>query len=312
MFQIHGPTYRYQGERLATAGIIYIKDHHHDTERGYALQQLLDNSMCPADQHLLVFDHVLRQDEFKSYPHVCLPLLLSAETKEFNQESIDIDWKCRTHAFNFMINKPRPHRLLLMDMIDRLNLTDYLHSLCWNQPYKSIIPTDFSFGDERHLDQGILNGHHRNASTYARLLKRSVFEPTCVSLITEPAWQEHETILTEKTLMAVWAGTIPIWIGGWCCAATMSNFGFDVFDDIVDHSYQDLENAEQRCIRAIDLNLHLLQRPIDMAPLRSRLQHNLDLLRTNVFLRHTHDLLERFPQLDPLVQQFRNGFLVRD
>lgn len=308
---IAGPTYRYQGERLSRPEIIVIQDHHYDAESGYALSRLLSHSECPADQHLLVFDHVLRQDEFASYNHVCLPLLLAAECQEFNQQRIAPRWGSRTHAFNFIVNKPRDNRLILLDLIDQLDLASYRHSLCWRQGYKSIQPTHLVFGDERLLDQGVLNGHHKNASTYDCLLRRTIFEPTSVSLITEPAFHERETIVTEKTLMAIWAGTLPIWVGGWRCADTMRDFGFDVFDDVIDHSYQSLDDPAERCRQAVLRNISLLRRAQDLTAYHSRLAHNVDLLRANPFLERVRSLVQQYPDLRPLVNQFRNGSLAQ-
>ena len=188
MLKIHGPTYRYSGQKLDSPQLIYVQDHHYDPEHGHALRYLLDNSLCPADQHLLVFDHVNIQDEFASYPHVCLPLFLAAESKEFNDQGIVPAWTTRTHAFNFMINKPPINRLILLEMITELSLTNYRHSLCWQQGFASIPSTDHVFGDETRLYRGVLNGSHKNSHTYQHLLKSQVFEPTCVSLITEPAY----------------------------------------------------------------------------------------------------------------------------
>lgn len=306
---LSGPTYRYQGEVLTQPEIIVIQDHHYDSQQGYALQRLLDASVCPAAQHLLVFDHVLRQDEFNGYHHVCLPLLLAAECQEFNHQGIQPCWNKRHQAFNFMINKPRPHRLILMDMILRLALHDYRHSLCWHGGYREVAGTDYRFGDEVRMDRGLRNGRHTNAETYDQLLRSAVFEPTCVSLITEPAFYERETIITEKTLMAVWAGTLPIWVGGWRCADTMRDFGFDVFDDIVDHSYQSLPDARDRCEQAVIRNQELLCKVMDLGPILPRLKHNLDLVRRNVFLDRVGHILAQYPSLKPLVCQFRNGLL---
>ena len=187
MLIIHGPSYRYQGEILREPEIIVIQDHH-DSEQGYQLDLLLAASAIPAEQHVLVFDHVNLQDQFGHVPHVCLPLLLAAETQEFNDAKIDTAWNPRTHAFNFMINKPRPHRMILLDMITDLGLTNYQHSLCWKGGYREIAATDFRLGSETEMERGLRNGSYRNAETYDRLLKSRVFEPTAVSLITEPAF----------------------------------------------------------------------------------------------------------------------------
>lgn len=308
---IPGPRYRYQGERLQQPEIILVEDHHYDPHTGYALRSLLAASLCPIDQHLLVFDHVIRQDEFADCNHVCLPLLLAAECHEFNQECIETYWGTRTHAFNFMINKPRPHRVILLDTVHDMQFKSYKHSLCWSQSYKSIPATKYMFGDERTLDQGIMNGQHSNASTYHQLLKTAVFEGTCVSLITEPVFWERETIVTEKTLMAIWAGTLPIWIGGWKCPDAMRDFGFDTFDDVIDHSYQDLSDPHDRCCRALLDNRHLLDQPRDMAPYQDRLKHNLDLLTSNVFLQDVKSKISTRPELAGLVERFRNGLLAQ-
>jgi len=145
------------------------------------------------------------------------------------------------------------------------------------------------------MDQGVCNGSFKNAHTYNKLLQKTVFEPSCISLITEPAYYEKETIVTEKTLMALYAGTIPIWVGGWRIADYMASMGFDVFDDIVDHSYQREPDPELRCDYAVKRNLELL-RNFDLASDSielTRLQHNYDLLQQNVFLK---DVLEKTQQ----------------
>lgn len=312
MLILTGPTYRYSGEQLAHAETIVIQDHHYDPGSGYALKRLLDNSLCEPTQHLLVFDHVLLQDEFAQYRHVCLPLLLAAEVEEFNDQSIQVRWQKRSHAFNFMINKPRPHRQILLDLLHEYRLQNYKHSLCWRDGYRSIPATDFRFGDEQMMDQGFRNRHHKNASTYDHLLKTSVFEPTAISLITEPVFYERETIITEKTIMAVWAGTLPIWVGGWRCADVMRRYGFDVFDDVVDHSYQYLDDPTDRCRRAIELNLALLTDTIDMSAFQNRLQHNLDLMRSNIWLQGVRSIVLDHPELQPYINQFRGGLLAGD
>lgn len=149
------------------------------------------------------------------------------------------------------------------------------------------------------------NGAFKNALTYNKLLQHTVFEPTCVSLITEPAYYEKETIVTEKTLMALYAGTIPIWVGGWRIADYMASMGFDVFDHVVDHSYQTELDPVRRCDLAVELNLGLLTNfklargHLDSA----RLQHNFDLLQQNVFLEDVLKKTNARPELKSMVAQ---------
>tara|TARA_R110002073_G_scaffold140924_1_gene291930 strand:- start:77 stop:670 length:594 start_codon:yes stop_codon:yes gene_type:complete len=187
-----------------------------------------------------------------------------------------------------MINKPRKHREILLQLIKRFNLINYTHSLPWKHNDVNSIPvTDYKFGPEVVMDKGIKNGSFKNAETYDKLLKTTVFEPSCISLITEPVFIERESILTEKTIMSIYSGTLPIWVGGWRCADALAQFGFDTFDDIIDHSYQCLADPYDRCYKAIELNLKLLK---DFEKCKTiiehnqlRFQHNLALVQSNVF-----------------------------
>ena len=289
MIEIHGPTYTYSGEILYHPEIIFVRDHHYNLDQHcFHVEKLLKNSACDPQQHLLVFDHVNIQDALSEYPCICLPTLLARENQEFIRQQISPDWNNKTKTFNFMINKPRPNRVRLLELVEKFKLTNFSHSLAWMaNDINSIAVTRYVFGSEIVLARGLRCGPIKNAQIYQGLLQKSVFEPSCVSLITEPAYEEKEAIATEKTLMALYSGTIPIWVGGWRIADYLSSMGFDVFDDVVDHSYQHEATAELRCDRAIELNLKLLtdfdfaRRSADV----NRLQHNYNLLQQNVFLK---------------------------
>lgn len=299
MLRILGPTYRYTGERIHNE-IVYIDDHCYDeASQSFPIKQLLVNN--PGD-HLLVFDHLGHDDVLAEYPHVILPVYLAAEVEEFKRQKIQPNWSNKTHCFNFMINKPRLNRIRLLEYVEREQLTNRLYALPWrHSDYLSIPVTDYRMGEEVVLDQGVKNRHYPNALTYQQLLQSQVFEPTCVSLITEPCYLEREIMITEKTVMAMYAGTLPVWAGGWRLPDAMRDLGFDVFDDIVDHSYSTLEDPVDRLDQALKLNQRLL---IDFDLVRDviaanqhRLQHNVDLLEQNVFLDLVKKQVQDRPEL---------------
>lgn len=293
MFKIHGPTYLYQGENLDADQWVYITDHcYNEQDKCFHLRHLLNNNV---GQQTLVFDHVNNDAEFDDYQKIYLPTLLAKETDEFLDENIAINWNNKTCAFNFMINKPRVHRTILLDLIVEQQLTNYSHSLCWKESYKSIHPTNYLIGGEVELEKGIKNGNFLNARTYNELLKTHVFEPSCVSLITEPVYYERQTIVTEKTIMAIYGGTVPIWIGGWGIPDYMKSIGFDIFDDLVDHSYQYHPDPLFRCQDALIKNIHLLKQTVQVD--LTRLQHNYQLLITNPWLSQVNNLIEIYPDL---------------
>jgi hypothetical protein len=290
MIEFVGHSYHYQNEQLISPEIIVVRDHHyHEDSQCFPVQKLLDNSVCDSMEHVVILDHVLQHDDvLKDYQLISFPSFLARENTEFIQQHIQPNWSKKTTTFNFMINKPRPHRFLLLKMIEEFELTDYCHSLAWRTNTVNNIPvTDYQFGSEVVMEQGIRNGSFRNAYTYQGLLQKTVFEPTCVSLITEPVYYERETIITEKTIMSMYAGTIPVWVGGWRIPDYLKQAGFDIFDDIVDHSYQYLEDPLDRCRQAVELNLDLLRyfeltKQINWV-CQDRLKKNVELLESNYF-----------------------------
>ena len=157
--------------------------------------------------------------------------------------------------------------------------------------------TRYMFGTEDLLDQGLQNGRFTNQETYDKLLRTTVFEPSCISLITESLFFEQETRISEKTIMAMYGGTIPIWVGGWRHADRLSELGFDIFDDVVDHRDQTMTDPLDRCYQAIERNIDLLRDP-DRAQKfvqdnRPRFEHNLKLCRQNVFSGHLHNQIKK-------------------
>ena len=277
--------YRYQGERLQEPAVIFVVDHHYDeATKTWPLQQLLENSICDPYSHTLLFDMHLHDDIFVKYNPLCIPFFCATTVKEFQKENIIPNWTNKTKTFNFMINKPRLHRIRLLELVEQLNLTNYTYSLPWQEnPFTSLPVTNYMIGTETQMTQGIRSGSIRNSQNYKQLLQKTVFEPSCISLITEPTYIEKEALITEKTIMSIYGGNIPIWVGGWRCADSMQRLGFDVFDDIVDHSYQTLEDPLQRVRNSITLNKKLLSNFEITTSIIKRLQHNLDLITSGVF-----------------------------
>ena len=277
--------YRYAGEVLTEPTKILVVDHHYDELNDvWPLQQLLDRSTCDPEEHTLHFDMLVHDDRFAQYNPICEPWSMELLQSEFEEENIVPDWTNKTVPFNFMINKQRPHRIKLLKMIEDAQLTNFTYSLPWlSNPYTSVKPTNYMIGTETQMAQGIKSGPIKNSENYVKLLQKNVFEPSCISLITEPTYIEKEAQLSEKTIMAIYGGTVPIYVGGWRSADALRIMGFDVFDDIVDHSYETLEDPWDRITQAFELNIDLLKSFTITDKILQRMQCNLDLLTDGVF-----------------------------
>jgi hypothetical protein len=220
MFRV-GTNYQYRGEILKPGEHIYIPDHHYNEDsQTYPIQQLLENSPDPTS-HTLVFYTVVEHDDgiLDNYNCVFMPYFTSFTEQQMNAMDINVDWSNKPYTFNFMINKPRRHREFLLQLIEYFKLDNYTHTLCWkkndgklssisNSQYQhldrpvSIASRQFLLGQEVSLDKGLKYGSVTNAQNYQAFLKQEIFEPSCISIITEPAFYERETMHTEKTIMA--------------------------------------------------------------------------------------------------------------
>tara|TARA_B100001057_G_scaffold282613_1_gene282979 strand:+ start:7311 stop:8219 length:909 start_codon:yes stop_codon:yes gene_type:complete len=283
--------YSYAGEVLTEPTTIFVIDHHYDEENDvWPVQQLLDASPC---EHTLILGINIHDDVCAKYNPIVAPCITAYDYKDFHTAGVVPDWTNKTVPFNFMINKLRPHRIKLLQMIEAAQFANFTYSLPWmDNPYSSLSPTNYMIGTETQMAQGIKSGPITNSENYIKLLQKNVFEPSCISLITEPTYIEKEAQLSEKTIMAIYGGTIPIYIGGWRCADSLKLLGFDVFDDIVDHSYETLEDPWERIEKAFYLNKDLLENFTMTNNILVRLQHNLDLLTSEVFDREAKKQLK--------------------
>jgi len=144
------------------------------------------------------------------------------------------------------------------------------------------------------------------------------FESSAVSLITESSHYlspgERCAIWTEKSIFPVLALTMPIWIGGYGAAEDWQRMGFDVFDDIIDHSYQFCATLTERCYRAIADNCEILQ-DLDLAravrqQVMPRLIKNRELMLQGQFRKYNDQLLQQWSSdvLSDLLPIIEHGF----
>lgn len=97
-----------------------------------------------------------------------------------------------------------------------------------------------------------------------------VYSRCAVNIVTETLYDPVPGLFSEKTLHALFAQQIPIVIGSQGLVSSIRAHGFDVFDDVVDTSYDSLPN-ETRIPQALALNRDLIQGRIDLSPYQQRL-----------------------------------------
>jgi len=196
-------------------------------------------------------------------------------------------WTEKTSAFSFMINKLRHSREFLMRLLDELDISTTTYSLVSSE-FNNHKPKYWEHSDSITLKDSINNHSYSNIAIYNQYTRDHIFFTSYVHLITEPGWLEESTFITEKSIFPFDAGNIPIWCGGWKQPSYFRKMGFDVFDDIVDHSYEDLNSPKERIVQAVVRNKNLLKNKHLAAEFfnknRDRFEANRKLLRSDYLL----------------------------
>lgn len=100
-------------------------------------------------------------------------------------------------------------------------------------------------------------GRNNNIGNFENKL-RAMYQNSFVEIVGESQFSAPSFFITEKTAHAFYGCNFPIILGGCGIIAHLRHIGLDVFDDIVDHSYDSIENPFDRIVTAIESNRRLL------------------------------------------------------
>jgi hypothetical protein len=179
----------------------------------------------------------------------------------------------------------RAHRLILLSYLfgkgyDQIGQLTYLGQQIDVQKFDNLLDCLSWQFDERHnqareymitgyskfynntnllVDDYVIydQGENNNLSNFERRL-RPKYQNSFVEIVTESSFTAPSFMLTEKTLHSVYGCNLPIILSGVGAVAHLRDLGFDMFDDIIDHSYDYIPNPFDRIIHAIDDNQRLL------------------------------------------------------
>ena len=125
-----------------------------------------------------------------------------------------------------------------------------------------------------------------NVSNFKNSLK-TYYENTFVEIISETSYTESCYNLTEKTLNSVYGCSFPILLCSKGSVDFLRSMGLDMFDDIVDHSYDAIDDPAARLEAAIIDNTELLtnnKRTKDLwVQNKTRFENNVDFCRERLY-----------------------------
>jgi hypothetical protein len=179
-------------------------------------------------------------------------------------------------TFLSLNRNPRAHRAMLVSLLYKLEIQDLgLISCMFKEQFEDLFEftqwqtskqSDFEDGFKlfKQSQLSIVDDYdiykvseNDNVSNFKNKLA-PYYQNTFVEIVTETSYTEKCYNLTEKTLNSIYGCCFPILL---CSAGSVDflrSMGMDMFDDVVDHSYDSVEDPTDRLYKAVTDNLELL------------------------------------------------------
>lgn len=212
-----------------------------------------------------------------------------------------------SETFISLTRHPRPHRLILLSYLfgtgyNNNGIVTYIgegSSVTLPTDILDIVPWNF---ENHHTDsrQLMIDGYKKfhsnkpsetdnfyiyrrpndNVTNFNQSL-RSLYQNSFVEIVSESSFASPSYMLTEKTLNSIYGCNFPIILSGIGATAHLREIGFDLFDDVVDHSYDQIANPIDRIVSAVERNKRLL---LDAEYAKQLWKSNLTRFENNVAL----------------------------
>jgi hypothetical protein len=135
-------------------------------------------------------------------------------------------------------------------------ITDYKLKGDIAKGYARLKSKDFNLLDIPPFDR--TTPYYKIVDNYHEVLV-SCYENVAVEIITGTMFFENTPVLSEKEWQSVYGKNFPIYINGVGVVRELKKlFDLDLFDDIIDHSYDEVEDHFERMATAINNNEKLL------------------------------------------------------
>lgn len=215
------------------------------------------------DRKNIIIDLTWEGQDKKQYPaangHLNLYDYVNDDTLILNGNEQEDIWANTTYSFvnMFKSNTPSPkkekfgiclnrrdktHRTKVIEFLKEKN---YIDDFIWS--YKA---NEDEYGEDSVLVDGVIDGLKQHQPT-------DLFGKTYFNIVTESLFEEPglPIFLTEKTFKALYNKNLFVICGGYGCVDALRLKGFDVFDDIINHDYdliEDYNERLQKCLESIE------------------------------------------------------------
>jgi len=194
--------------------------------------------------------------EFPTHSFDFIQLLLNKKSQWYDE----IQKRKNTYNFICLNGKERDFRMRTVNYLKQIG-NNYKITYGWDEN---------SYSEAKYKDYDF-----DNADNFVKLLP--LYSGANVNVVNETLYDEPHGIISEKSLDAFVGLQLPIFISYKGMVQDLRDYGFDTYDDIIDNSYDEMEN-DVRWKAAIDLNRHLIEGDFDYESLLPRLKKNQDFI----------------------------------
>jgi hypothetical protein len=168
-----------------------------------------------------------------------------------------------THKFSCLNSNKWNHRILTyIQLYDKPYFSDMIFGwgrrTGWTKDFleqedfiNDIVISDDEWAKLATLPQRILAHPDDDTDHNDRTTDHIAYTSACLNIITETTSRNDTPQLTEKSFKPILAGQFFIMIGSRGLIQYMRDIGFDVFDDVINHSYDSIEDDRERIAAAI-------------------------------------------------------------
>ena len=150
--------------------------------------------------------------------------------------------------FNFLNGVARQHRIKLIEILASKNL---LELGLWTALYdKKFLPTEYQFEFE---EKNIAKGQYINNGWPAGIIHAPIYEDTYFSIVTETNFEIPNSYRTEKIYKPLKIGHPFIAVSSYGFYKDLHNMGFKTFSNLIDESFDTVDNDDLRLSRIADV-----------------------------------------------------------
>ena len=287
------------------------------------IEDLLINAKTTVGQHFFIFDHYCYLERFENNSCFVPDFLISTMFSYSNKSVPVIDFSKKRKQVSCPMNKLRFNRVLAscyfanQDNLESLNYTQswtesdaktILYELLqlgklndWENSGVPVQQLDKYFIPDTSLDQ-----ERQTRDQYVDIvldITSNIVLPSAISIVLEPIFWEPGCIITEKYLIAIYNGTIPV-VDGYRVYECLEAMGFDTFSDIIDTSSQYEKNPILRAWNMLrdnqtvfDSGLDLINQPEIQQRILNNIKHAqqpANCLKNFLERRNSTELIEKF------------------